>query len=250
MGLVGPARASALGDATTALRSDVGSHANPAAAATRARPVVLLFARQGFGLDELRYGGLHGVWPFSLGSVSVGASSFGFDAYRETYFVVGGARSLSPGTSRPIYLGATLRYVTTSITGYGTAGELSASIGGIVPLLPTLDFGVHLANLAVPAFSRTLDVPRALAVGLAYQASPDFTVVTDVFKDIDFPLSVRSGFEYRPVNAFIIRTGVSTQPTTFAVGAGVRVGALHADLAAEQHLDLGWTPSIALSFRW
>lgn len=250
MGLVGPARATALGHATTAFRHDLGGHVNPATPATYRAPVFVFFARQGFGLAELRYGGIHGAWPASMGTISLGASTFGGKAYRETYLTAGFARSVHPGTSRPLHLGGTVRYLHTQITGYGSAGALSFSGGGLMALLPTLHFGVHVANLRLPLFSDSVTLPRSLAIGLAYQAAPQLTVLADAYKDIDFPLSLRGGFEYHPVPALALRSGIHTNPTAFALGVGVQVGALRADVAAEQHLDLGWTPSAALALSW
>jgi hypothetical protein len=69
-------------------------------------------------------------------------------------------------------------------------------------------------------------------------------------KDVDFPLSVRTGLEVNPVPRLALRAGVATEPTRFAAGAGLRWRRLRADLAADRHLDLGWTPSIALAVTW
>ena len=250
MELVGPARTIALGHATTALRDDVGGHANPAGAATYRAPVVVFFARQGFGLAELRYGGVHGAWPTSAGTATLGASTFGFEDYRETYLNAGFARSLSPGTSRALHVGLSLRYMHTRIAGYGSTGTLGLSGGGLMALLPTLDFGVHVANLPISQGTDGFELPRSLSIGLAYQAAPQFTILADAFKDIDFPISIRGGFEYFPIDALALRVGVRTEPTTFSGGAGVRIGPLRADVAAEQHIDLGWTPSAALTLSW
>jgi len=74
--------------------------------------------------------------------------------------------------------------------------------------------------------------------------------VVDDFKDLDFPLSLRGGVEVQPVDALRLRTGVASQPARFTAGAGVVVGRLRADVAAEQHQTLGWSPAASLGIRW
>jgi hypothetical protein len=251
MDLRGGARAAALGQATTALAGDLGGHMNPAAVATHPDRGVTFYARQDFGLAELRLGSAFLVEPTRLGHLAAGASTFGFEDYREVHLTAGYARGIALGTSRRLHVGAFARYVRTQLGGsYGQAGALGLSLGGLVQVLPALSFGAHATNVNAPRLAGRDELPQTLAAGLAYDATDRFRVVADVFKDIDFPLSARAGVEVAPVEALAVRAGVTTEPTRFSAGAGVRVGHLAADVAAEQHLDLGWSPSVALSVWW
>jgi hypothetical protein len=252
MDLRGSARAAALGQATTALAGDLGGHMNPAAAATREARALTFYTRQDFGLAELRLGSAFYVEPTRFGHVAAGASTFGFEDYREVHLTAGYARGVSLGTSRRLYLGAFARYFRAQIGGtYGSAGAVGLSAGALVNVLPSLSFGVHATNLNAPSLADgTEELPQTLAAGLAYDATDRFRVVADVFKDLDFPLSARAGLEVAPVETLALRAGVTTEPTRFSAGAGVRLGRLAADVAAEQHQDLGWSPSVALSVLW
>lgn len=247
---VGSAQALALGRATTALPGDVGSQANPSAAAARSRGSVHFFAHQAYGLAELRRGGVDVVIP-AFNSVFFGdAGTFGFDAYRENYFSLGAAHPFSLGTSRSVHIGLHARYYHTSITSYGQSGALGVTVGSQVLLLPSLTFGVRAANVNAPRLGEGAELPQSLALGVAYQAAPTLLVVVDTVKDIDFPLTVRGGIEARFLSTLTLRAGATTEPTRFTAGAGVQLGPMNADIAAERHQALGWSPSVGFSVQW
>lgn len=248
--LQGSARTSALGYASTALPTTAGVHANPAAGASHRRRVVSLYGRESFGLSALRYGSVYTTWPLGWGVVSAGASTFGNDKYREVHFSLGVARSLQLGTSRRVHVGLVGRYYHTRIERYGGTGALGLHAGFLVRVLPVLHFGAHATNLNGPTLVDGEPLPQTLSVGLQYRATERFLVVMDAFKDIAFPVAVRGGLEVRPISMLALRVGVTTAPTRFTGGIGLRLGRIRAHLAAEQHPDLGWSPSASLEVRW
>jgi hypothetical protein len=247
---LGSARAAGLGHASAALTSAVGVHANPAGSALRERRGVSFFARQSFGLSALRYGSAAGVWPARWGAVLGGASTFGGGGYREVHYSLGYARAFQLGTTRSVYAGLLGRYYHTRIDGYGGAGAAGVHLGVLLPLLPTLYLGAHATNVNAPALTDGEPLPQTLAVGLQYRVRPSVRVVGDVFKDLSFPASVRGGLEVRPLSALALRAGVTSAPVRFTGGVGLRLGRLHAHVAAEQHNTLGWSPSAALEVYW
>ncbi len=248
--LFGGARASALGYASTALTTASGVHGNPAAAARRSHRVVSFFAREAFGLSALRYGSVAGTWPAAWGSVSGGASTFGGDGYREVHYSLGYARGLSFGTSRHVHLGLTGRYYHTRIDGYGSTGAVGLHLGLLLPLLSSLDLGAHATNVNGPSLVEGEPLPQTLSVGLQYRAGDALRVLVDVFKDRAFPAALRGGLEVRPLSLIALRAGVTTAPTRFTGGIGLHLGWLQAHVAAEQHAELGWTPSASLDVHW
>lgn len=248
--LYGSARADALGNSTTALLSAAGLHGNPAAPATTTAVTSSFYARQSFGLSALRYGATQVAVPLGWGTVSGGASTFGFEDYREVHLSAGYARSLRFGTARAVHAGTTLRYHHTSIAGYGSAATLGLNAGVVLSLLRSLHLGARATNLSGSALVPGEPLPRTLAVGLHYRALRRMDVTLDVFKDIRFPASVRGGVAFRPVSALALRAGVTTAPVRFMGGVGVRLGPLRADVAMEQHQDLGWSPSASLHVQW
>ena len=248
--LFGNARADALGNATTALPAAVGVQSNPSARTGLSRPTALFYARQSFGLKALRYSATHVAIPVSWGILSGGASTFGFEDYREVHLSLGYARALQFGTTRSLRVGGAFRMHHTSIAQYGRASALGLNLGLGLRLLHALHLGAMATNVTGAALVPEEPLPRTLAVGLFYRALDDVRVVVDAFKDARFPLTVRGGLEVRPVSPLFLRAGVTTTPTRLRVGAGVRLGPLNADVAAEQHQRLGWSPSASLRVRW
>lgn len=246
----GGARAAALGGATTALAGEVWGHANPAGWATRSGRAVSFFASEAFGLAELRLAAFQYVEPTRLGAVALGARTFGFDAYRETHATLGWARGFRLGTTRRFHAGLTLRWHQVAISSYGSAGALGVSAGWLVEAMPRLHLGMQATNLNGPKLAGREELPRSLSVGLGYQAAERLRLLLDAHKEVRYPLSVRAGLEVQPVEALALRTGVTTEPVRFTAGVGVRLGRLAADLAAERHDVLGWSPGVSLSVLW
>lgn len=248
--LYGSARADGLGWATTAAPLARGVHANPAASAAATRHTATFYAQQAFGLRVLRYGAVSVVAPFRWATAVGGASTFGFEDYREIHFSAGGARSLSLGTTRSIHLGLLLRYHHTRIAGYGSAGALALNPGLLVEILPSLHLGAHATNVNGATLAADEPLPRTFALGLAYEAYDDVRILADLYKDMAFPATVRAGVEVSPIDALALRAGVTTTPTRFTGGVGVSVGPLEAHVAARQHQQLGWSPSASLHLYW
>ena len=248
--LYGSARADALGNSTTASLSATGVHANPAAHANVPKVTTTFYARQGFGLAAFRYGATHAAVPFAWGTLSGGASTFGFEDYREVHLSTSYARSFQFGTSRSVYMGLTARYYHTSISRYGSAAALGLNAGIVLSLLRSLQMGAHATNISGSALVESEPLPRTLAVGLQYQALQQMRVLIDAFKDIRFPTTVRGGIEVRPIPVIALRIGLTTTPVRFMGGIGVHLGPLRADIAAEQHQDLGWSPSASVRVHW
>lgn len=256
LSMEGGARVAALAGAGTALRGDAWGWANPAGPATLDGRAVGFYATQGFGLSELRLGAARYAEPTAWGTFSLGARTFGFDAYRETAFSLGYAQGFQLGTSRAVQAGLAARYHRLSLgtrsdgTSYGSAGALALSLGAQVQLLPRLSLGAAAANVNAGRYADEAELAQTLAVGLAFRASDRFLIVADAFKDIAHPLSGRAGVEVVPVEALAVRVGVAGAPARVTAGLGLRLSVLRARLAFERHRTLGWTPAAGLAVRW
>lgn len=248
--LYGNARTSGLGYASTALTTAAGPQANPAAGALTEDRTVIFYGREAYRLSLLRYGAVHGSWPLEWGTISTGGSTFGGDTYREIHYSLSYARGLEFGTTRQFQVGLRTRYYHTQIDGYGGAGALGIHLGLLVSLLPSLHFGAHVTNVNGPTLPNDEALPQTLSVGIQYRVSDQFFVVTDLFKDLAFPASVRWGLEVRPVQALALRAGITSTPTRFTGGVGVKLSRIQAHVAVEHHAELGLSPAASLEVRW
>lgn len=240
----------ALGNAATGLPGDPWGRCNPASRAILSQRTFSTFASQAFGLPELRLAALALVLPSRLGSFSGSARTFGFEAYRESGFSAGYARGFRVGSTRSFYAGIDVTYHRLSIPGYGNAGALGLSLGWQVPVFPGIVAGAAATNVNAPEWTRGEDLPRSFSFGIGYQPVEKALVLLDACKDTRFPLSVRAGLEVLPVPALALRTGITTEPTRYTAGVGITAKRIAADLAAEHHEALGWTPAVSFSAYW
>ena len=246
----GGARALALGRAATALPADVWGHHNPASWATLPGRAGAAFASQAFGLAELRLGAVAVAEPTRYGTVAATARTYGFEDFRETHLGLGYGRSIPVSASRALHAGLHLRYYTVAISDFGSAGALGVSLGTLVEVVPNLQFGVLVQNLNRPELSNLDPLQTRLDLGLAYRPDPRALLLFAVSDDVDYPASFRGGLEVYPVDVLALRTGFTTAPVRFSVGLGVALGTLRADVAAERHELLGWTPAFGLGVQF
>ena len=254
----GGARALALGRTGAALQGEAWGHYNAGSWSALDGRRVGLMASQQFSLSELRVLSLAVAQPVSFGGrrqlvAAATAETFGFDDYRETAVGLGAARALSLGGSRVLHVGVHAEYLALSVPDYVSRGLFAVSVGVQGDVLRGVTLGLAARRLGHTADD--LGVPPtmvpALAAAVAYRPSPIGLVTLGVEQDLgDHPVSLRGGVEVLPVPVLALRAGFTTAPERFSAGAGLRLGGLRADLAVENHQDLGLTPAVEVGFAW
>lgn len=245
--LEGGARSVALGGALTAASGDVWGDANPASWGTVEDRSISLFTSRGFLLPELDLVAAIVVQPTPAGHFSAHARTFGYENFRESHFDIGYARGIRPGTRRPILIGIRLQYHLIQIKDYESAGAISVTTGGIYQVIENLSAGFTVTNLTAATLPSGESLEQSFSLGLAYTLADRLALLADFYKDVLFPPSVRAGVEVAPATGVILRTGVTTAPTRFTAGAGIRTAFVDVDLAIERHLVLGWSPALSLT---
>jgi hypothetical protein len=93
-------------------------------------------------------------------------------------------------------------------------------------------------------------MPTVLRLGFSYESSDKATFAAEVSKDIDYPVQVRAGLEYRLADPVALRAGIQTAPEkwSFGIGYWLEKQKLLFDLSASHHQFLGFTPAISLAF--
>lgn len=246
----GSAQSTGLAHATTGRPGLAGLHLNPASWAALDARVAAVYAGQMYGMPELRHGALSVHWPVWGTMLAGGSSTFGFEDYRETYLSLGAARTLHLGTAQALHVGATLRYYHVGISRFGNAQAAGLHLGAIMQVLPLIHVGVHATNVNQPKWTDDTPLPRTLSVGAAYDLSEHVDLSADLFKDLDFPLRFRTGVEATIASLLVVRGGMQTAPSEFALGLGLQRGVLHVGVAAEQHWELGWSPAADVRVSW
>ncbi|MCU7494329.1 MAG: hypothetical protein HF314_04330 [Ignavibacteria bacterium] len=242
------ARQIALSNSDAALRGDVFSAFNNPAGLSglRDRELGVFYSPSPFGLKELSNAAAAYTEPLPLGTLSLGASTFGFSLYRKNNFLLAYALEILDFS-----LGLSLNLHNLTIKNYGSANSLTLNPGILIPILRELSWGLSVQNILNASIGKESgQIPRVVFTGFSYQ--PHRTVILNaaIEKSSGSPVSFRTGIEYAIIKYFSLRIGLSTEPDRFSAGAGINYSFLKFDYAVFTHQDLGLTHQIGtvLSF--
>ncbi|PHN05022.1 PorV/PorQ family protein [Flavilitoribacter nigricans] len=203
-------------------------------------------AEQRFLLSELQLLTAAGALPTASGSFGLQINYFGFEAYNEQKIGLTYARKLFD----QLYLGAQVGVFNTRIPEYGSRALVTFDVGLLAPISREITFGFQLIN---PMRMEIIDgeyLATVLRFGLDYQPAEKIHLLAEVEKDIQQPVRVHAGLEYRIVDPLYLRLGVATEPVSMSFGFGyVLAGGLAIDVAASYHQILGFTPALGITYR-
>jgi len=244
--LIMGARASAMGQAITAMPADVWQvFGNPSLLPGEGRSVSFYGIRY-YGFPELTDMALAGHYAHRFGNFAVGMHTYGDDLFRESRFRIAYSRGYEG-----IQLGVVVNYTHISIDGYGSAGTVVFDAGLAYEITEGLTAGSRATNLTGSAIGRAREVlPSELAIGLSYALSDRGIVSSEVVKDSRFPLAYRGGLEVRVIDYFYLRGGFTTEPLTYSAGMGYNHKRWGVNIVAQQHYVLGWNPGFDFNIRF
>lgn len=202
-------------------------------------------AERRFGLAELQSIGAAAALPTGSGVWGLTLHSFGFELYSEQRAGLAYGRKLTDNFS----LGAQMLLFNHRIEEYGSRLTFSFELGLMAELSPKLSFGVHAANPMRVEVAPGENLPTVFRLGFNYRPSGQIALLAEVEKDIEFGPRVKTGIDYRLVDALSLRIGVATEPTEITFGAGYKVNAaLAVDVSAAYHQILGFTPAVGVVY--
>ncbi len=185
--------------------------------------------------------------PFDkIGTFGLALNYFGFSDYNEQKIGLNYARKLAKNFS----LGVQLDYLGTRIPNYGVAHAVTVELGILAKLNEKVRLGAHVYNPVNAKIGPDDRLPTLFSLGLSYEPSKKVFLSAQLDKDIyNHPFIGRFGLEYRPIDAFYIRAGVSAAALAQAsFGIGVNLQQLRIDFATSFHQVLGFTPAFSLSY--
>ena len=153
------------------------------------------------------------------------------------------------------HFGAIVNYNHVAIGGgYGSAGALGIDVGLAAPIITDLWIGAKATNINQPEYGSLNNekLPRELSIGLSYQLSDIALFTSDVVKDVQFPISYRSGLEITIIEGLVGRAGFTTDPLTFSGGFGYHGEFWAVNVAVQRHENrvLGYSPAIDFKITW
>lgn len=240
------ARGAAMGQAVTALQTDSWSVFSNPAMLPSAGNTASFYGIRNYGFSELTDVALSGHYAHRFGTSGIGLHTYGDDLFRESRF-----RTAHMYEYSGIRVGLIANYTHMSIESYGSAGTLTLDAGIAYSIVEGLWIGARATNMNRGQIGVAREeLPRELAVGVAYTLSDRATVSSDVVKDARFPMAYRGGLEVRIFEELYLRGGITTEPVTYSVGMGYNHSSFGVNIVARQHYVLGWSPGIDFSFNF
>lgn len=240
------ARSAGIGQITTTLNGMASGFGNSATIPFYRSSGAQVFALQRFNLAELKEIGITAAFSTGKnGSFFGSIQHFGIDTYQEQKLGIGYGLKLTPTTSASIQLDV----FQFRITEYGNTIQPGFEIGLFSQPFKQISLGAHISNPIQLKGENGIRIPTLLRFGGAYHPSTKVSVYGELEKDIDFPVAVKAGLEYFPVNQFTVRLGAISDPASVHLGFGYLVKSkIRVDMGLGYSTLLGITPSVGLTY--
>ncbi len=183
----------------------------------------------------------------SLGTFGAGVHRYGFNLFSKNRFLIGYKNNLGK-----FHYGGSISYTHVLQGGsYGSAGATGIDIGISAEIITGLWFGARATNINQSSYGDTDEsLPRDLSAGISYQLASQVQFVSEIVKDILFPVSFRTGVQVEVIKSIFTRAGITTQPETYSLGFGYITDRLEVNIALQQHNPLGLSPAIDFGIRF
>lgn len=199
-----------------------------------------------FGIKELNYGSIVATMSTPLANVALGCLNFGNELYNELSFILAFARHYRNN----FFYGINLHYMKLQIAGYGSDFSFAFDGGFLAKLNDHLGWGFFATNITRTRIGNSKDqLPQTICSGFSYAPCHDLVLNIDIFKDVNFPIELRLGIEYRLLNRLALRTGIVSEPTQFACGIGFFFSRFTVDYAMTTHQILGLSHHVSLQLQ-
>lgn len=239
------ARSNGIGNAYATINDKWSLFNNPGGIGKLTETSAMVSYQNRYGISGLNSTGAGFLTHFDFLNAGIALYKFGDDLYNESI------ASIIAGNSFGIAsLGVRVNYLQYTIEGQGSTGVFTIDFGGNAQLTEELFVGAYIRNINQGQISEINDqcAPTILYAGAAYKPTDKLLVAIEAEKDIDFDAKVKMGLEYKFLEKFVARTGVSTNEFANYFGLGFISQKLGIDYALTYDDILGLSHQASLSY--
>jgi len=241
------ARESALSLAVVALPGAFSVFHNPAFLAGYKNYQANLSYRQPYFIQGYRQSALSLACPIQTSVFAVGITQSSIADYKETSIGISIAKKLSEKLSA----GILINFFSLNFPEEGTRkGSLQVDAGLGYIFTERLSLGFHLRNMLqskIETFQQNLSFPLLIRIGASYMLTEQILMTTEAVCDNENTLVFRNGLEYKLMECFWLRGGISVNPFQHSVGLGYSWNLFQLDFALVHHEILGFTPTLSVN---
>lgn len=188
------------------------------------------------------------------GTFGINVSYFGYSDYNESKIAFAYGKKLG----EKFGVGIKINYFNLQqAEGYGNKSLVIGEIGLMGEPTKNLFIGAHLYNITRTMLVKDdvddnvnvkVEIPTVLRIGIGYKFNDNVFAAAEVEKDLTNTPVFKAGLDYKVVEKFYLRAGLSTYPTSSTFGIAYKTESLNIDLSFATHQNLGMTPHISVSY--
>lgn len=240
------ARSLALSHAYVSISDNWSTFHNQAGLAELSHISTAIYYESKFRIDELSLSVVSLVLPLQSGTFGVSISQFGKGTFKENKFGLAFAKKLSDKLSAGIQFDYFLKRFPENCSRFGFA---AFEAGIIYSHNKKLFLGAHvynpISNGIKTSFGKQKS-PFIFRLGGHLQFSKMVMAIFETQKNMDYPILIKSGIEFSPVQNLALRFGVSGKPINYTCGLGYKFKNISTDFGFAYHGSLGLTPSVSI----
>ena len=239
------ARSTAMSDVGVVFRDANACFSNQAGLAGIKYFQLSASAERKFLLTDLNQFSMAVILPTKTGTFGLSAQQFGFSDFKETKVGLGFGKKLG----EKLDVGIQVNYLQQHIFEQENLNAYTIELGLISNISKNLKIGFHTFN-PVPFKTNSFqnELPSIYTLGVGWQASKHVLMVAEADENLNFQTNLKIGIEYKPIEQFIVRCGVKSNPQSFSAGFGYHTKNIYFDFANTFHPVLGSTPKVGLTF--
>jgi len=139
-------------------------------------------------------------------------------------------------------LGLSVRLYNIAILGYQSSTAFGLTVGSVWDLNEQLQIAVLFQNVNSPSIYKCSDpLPECFSMGVRYMPQMKLEFCGEMFKDTEFPFSLRMGAILKPFDFVDLKFGVQFNPDRYSGGFSFYWKKLSLDFAFQHHQVLPYT---------
>lgn len=240
----------ALADASVGLSGCWSVFGNQAGLAGINRPEIAGSFQNRFLVAELSASAGLFVFPVLSSVFAVSFYQFGKSPFRQDKIGIAYSRRIVPKLNFGVQFNYYRLFLSEDNRSAGSAG---LELGVQYLLSDRLVWGFHVLNpyqTGIKTFSGNFYYPSRISVGVLYRLSESFSITSELGNAFNRQIRIKTGLEYKILEKFFLRTGVSGKPYQLSAGIGFQVRKLTLDMATTYNQYLGNSPSASFQYQF
>lgn len=123
-------------------------------------------------------------------------------------------------------------------------------LGAQYKITDEISAGFHVFNPIPTKRVDKEDIPAIIKIGFSYKIVEQLLAAIELEKNMLESQMLRVGLEYAFIKSMFVRAGISTNPTTYTFGYGLRYSGFTLDISGQVHSVLGFSPALSIYYNF